>query len=261
MKRYAYIAAGVLLAALTLTTTGCRNFSMISPSEEIQIGKDVAAEYEKKYKVITDTDEARLIERIGNRLVAGMKKAEGKKAPDYPFTFKLLKSKDVNAFALPGGPVYVFEGLMAEAKGNEDMLAGVLAHEMGHVVARHGVKQMSSQMAVGTLIAAFTKGSTQDIAMIASELVMLKYSRDDEYEADAKSIRYTHAAGYNPEGLIEFFDKLLNMKDNKESADLVSANLRTHPLTRNRIIRARQEIKTVTGSASSVEVDINKAPK
>ncbi len=261
MNRIAHIAAGLLLVTLTLSTTGCRNFSMISPSEEVQIGKEVGAEYEKKYKVVTDTEDARLLEQIGARLVDGMKKAEGKKAPSYPFTFKLLKSKDINAFALPGGPVYVFEGLVAEAKGNEDMLAGVLAHEMGHIVARHGVKQMSSQMAVGTLIAAFTKGSTQDIAVIASELIMLKYSRDDEYEADAKAIRYSHAAGYNPEGLIQFFDKLLTMKDNKESSDLVSANLRTHPLTRNRIIRARQEIKTVTGVASTVDVDIDKAPK
>jgi predicted Zn-dependent protease len=223
-----------------LSWSGCRGTNLLSKQDEIEIGKEGAAAIEKEYKLDTDPERVALVQEIGQRVLEGMRKTEGKKAPDFPFSFKVLDTKEINAVSLPGGPVYVFRGLMEQTGDDKDMLAAVLAHEVAHIVARHAAKQISSGVLADLVISLGTKGSTQKLANVATSLVMLQYSRDDEYDADRRAVLYTHAAGYDPEGLVRFFEKLQKLE--KSPMKGLLANLRTHPLTENRILRAKKVI-------------------
>lgn len=230
----------VLLAAVPLVT-GCRGTNLLSRQDEIQIGKEGSAAIEREYKLDTDPQRTALVQEIGQRILEGMRRVEGKRAPDFPYTFKVLDTKDINAVSLPGGPVYVFRGLMEQVGDDTDMLAAVIAHEVGHIVGRHAAKQISSSILADLAISLGTRGSAQKAASIATSLVMLQYSRDDEYDADRRAILYTHAAGYDPEGLVRFFEKLRQIE--KSPMKGLLANLRTHPLTENRILRAKKMIE------------------
>lgn len=237
-----------LLALFALyTLTGCRGTNLLTKQDEIQIGKEGSAAIEKEYRLDTDPQRNALLQEVGRRVLEGMRAVEGKRAPDFPFSFKVLDAKEVNAVSLPGGPVYVFRGLMEQVEGDVDMLAAVVAHEVGHIVGRHAAKQISSGLLADLAIALGTKGDARKVASIASSLVMLQYSRDDEYDADRRAILYTHAAGYDPEGLIRFFEKLRQMEKGEMRGLL--ANLRTHPLTENRILRAKRWIAQLPGRA------------
>ena len=152
---------------------------------------------------------------------------------------------EINAFALPGGPIYVFRGLIDAVGDDDDMLACVLGHEMAHINRRHANKQYTKGLWASILISLGTKGKVRDIAEITSALLELKYSRQDEYEADRLGIEYAYKAGYDPNGIVRFFE-LLKAKE-KGGDPGVLANLRTHPLTENRIWRAKQHIEKITG--------------
>ncbi|GIV14567.1 MAG: hypothetical protein KatS3mg022_0002 [Armatimonadota bacterium] len=221
-----------------LSLVSCRGTNLLSKQDEIQIGKEGSAAIEKEYRLDTNPGRVALVQEVGQRILEGMRKTEGKRAPDFPFTFKVLDTKEINAVSLPGGPVYVFRGLMEQVGDDKDMLASVIAHEVGHIVAHHAAKQISSSILADIAISLGTKGSAQKVASIATSLVMLKYSRDDEYDADRRGILYTHAAGYDPEGLVRFFEKLQKLE--KSPMKGLLANLRTHPLTENRILRGRR---------------------
>jgi predicted Zn-dependent protease len=243
MKRISWLAsAGLLLLVVSamLSWSGCRGTNLLSKQDEIEIGKQGAAAIEKEYKLDIDPKRIALVQEIGQRVLEGMRKVEGKKAPDFPFSFKVLDTKEVNAVSLPGGPVYVFRGLMEQVGDDKDMLAAVLAHEVAHIVARHAAKQISSGILADLVISLGTRGNTQKLANVATSLVMLQYSRDDEYDADRRAVLYTHAAGYDPEGLVRFFEKLQKLE--KSPMKGLLANLRTHPLTENRILRAKKVI-------------------
>lgn len=249
MRRQLLLAV-LLLALLAIATlAGCRGTNLLSKQDEIQLGKDGATAIEKEYRLDTDPQRNARVQEVGRRILEGMRSVEGNRAPDFPFTFKVLDSKEVNAVSLPGGPVYVFRGLMEQVGDDEDMLAGVIAHEVGHIVGRHAAKQISSGILADLAIALGTKGSTQRVANIAATLMMLQYSRDDEYDADRRAILYTHAAGYDPEGLVRFFEKLRQLEKGEMKGLL--ANLRTHPLTENRILRAKKLISQLPPKTAS----------
>ncbi len=234
------IAVLLLVVPAVLSLTSCRGTNLLSKQDEIQIGKEGAAAIEKEYKLDTNPERVALVQEIGQRVLEGMRQVEGKRAPDFPFTFKVLDTKEINAVSLPGGPVYIFRGLMEQVGDDKDMLASVIAHEVGHIVGRHAAKQISSSILADLAISLGTKGSAQKMASIATSLVMLQYSRDDEYDADRRGIQYTYAAGYDPEGLVRFFEKLQKLE--KSPMKGLLANLRTHPLTENRILRAKKLI-------------------
>lgn len=242
----------LLVVPTMLALVSCRGTNLLSRQDEIEIGKEGSAAIEKEYKLDTDPQRVALVQEIGQRVIEGMRQAEGKRAPDFPYTFKVLDTKEVNAVSLPGGPVYIFRGLLEQVGDDKDMLASVVAHEVAHIVARHAAKQISSSILADIAISLGTKGSTQKAANIATSLVMLQYSRDDEYDADRRAILYTHAAGYDPEGLVRFFEKLQQLE--KSPMKGVLANLRTHPLTENRVLRAKKHIaqlpnRQLTGTA------------
>ena len=163
------------------------------------------------------------------------------KRKDLTWHFAVLDTDEVNAFAAPGGYVYVTKGLLDMAE-TEDELAGVIAHEMGHVDCKHSVKQAEKAGLMTALVMGlgiFKK--TRDYApyaAVAAYFANLKFSRVDEYEADECAVKYSHAAGYNPAGILDFFDKINN--DNKLSK--VTKYFSTHPPTSDRIKRVKKQI-------------------
>ena len=228
---------GLLCAALLgLTLTGCRTKSFISTRQEVNLGKEGARQVEQEFRVDINSADADRVRRVGQSLVAHMDKR------DVPYTFKVLDSKEINAFSLPGGPVYIFKGLLDMMGDDDDALAAVIGHECGHVNARHAAKQLSSQMATNILITlAIPTPATQNLAGLGSEILGLKYSREDEYEADRRGLSYAHYAGYDPQGMIRFFGKLNRLEKRQGGHD--PEWLRDHPLTNARIQKAESIIE------------------
>ena len=229
---------GLLLLGVMLTLTGCRGTTW-SKREEVRIGQQVAAEVEKAYKLDPDPAVQQRVQLIGQRLVA----VAGDK--DFQYSFKVLDSKEINAFALPGGPIYVFRGLIDKVGNDDDMLAGVLAHEMAHVNRRHANKQYTQGLWRGIVIALATKGTVQDIAEITDALLQLRYNRQHEYEADRLAVEYAYKAGYDPHGMLRFLEML--QQEEKVGNRWVETNLRTHPFSDRRAAEVRKQIERVTG--------------
>ena len=221
-------------ATIINPATGKKEFIMIGTQEEMSIGDQVAAEVESKFKVSRDEV---LIERAGR---IGLRIAKVSDRQDLDYHFRVLEDKDPNALSTPGGHVYVNSGLMEKA--NDDELAAVIAHEVGHVAARHSVKAMQANMATSLVTAlAFstveTKKEVRQGAAVALNLIMLGYSREDEFEADKLGIRYAYYAGFDPDGMVTFLEKL--QAQNKSPFDKGLVYLKSHPLYSDRIQRAR----------------------
>jgi predicted Zn-dependent protease len=226
----------LLLAALALFTTGCRTKSFLSTRQEVGLGKEGARQVEQEYRVDTASPDAERVRRIGQSLLAHMDRR------DVPYSFKVLDARSINAFSLPGGPVYVFRGLLDMVGDDDDALACILGHETGHINGRHAARQLSSSLATSILIGvAVPTWTGQNLAGLGAQLMGLKYSRDDEYEADRRGLSYAHFAGYDPNGMIRFFDKLALMERRKGEREPEWAL--THPLTTARIMKAEGVIQ------------------
>jgi beta-barrel assembly-enhancing protease len=223
--------AGICLAVVISLTAGCSSARM-SRQDEIQLGKRAAAEMEKQYRTWEDPT----VSRIGRAVAA----ASG--APDYPYRFRVIDQDQMNAFALPGGPVYVTDTLLQAVGQDQDQLAGVLGHEVAHIARRHSVRQIERQNWFGLGIEVLTGGSVQDIATALANLQLLDYSRDQEYEADRLGTQSMRAAGYDPMGLVRFLERLAAMDQGGASIPW----LRSHPGSQARADRLRKMI----GSAS-----------
>lgn len=215
---------GVLL---TTMSAGC-GLTGISRSQEISLGQQTAAEIERRYR----THENPTVTRLGQRLAA----VSG--APEYPYRFRVLEDEQINAFALPGGPIYVTSGLMTFSQGREDFLAAVLAHEIAHVARRHTAEQIQRQSWLGLGIEILTGGGTaRDIAVLAANLEELGFSRNQERDADTYGAVYLARAGMDPNAMVEFLRRL-----GAETGDGGIAFLRTHPTSENRVGRLEQQI-------------------
>lgn len=185
----------------------------LTDEQEIELGKQASEEVERKMPPLSDPNIVRYIENLGGRLVA----VSGRTS--IPYTFKVVDGNDVNAFALPGGYVYVYRGLIMAAD-TESELAGVMAHEVGHIVARHGVEQLKRAQLFGLGAAIFGQiiggggeaGQGPSMAELAISLVgtgaYLSYSREAETEADQLGVRILYNAGYAPQSFVTFLDKL-----------------------------------------------------
>ncbi len=239
MVRVSKMIALCLLAAVGITSS-CKSTALMSKSEEVRIGQQASQEVEKEYKLSPNPADQALVQEIGQRILAS------NKVEEYPYTFKVLDAKDVNAFSLPGGPVYVFKGLLDLTEGDVDEIASVVAHEIGHIHARHIAKMYTQGFWLDLIIGLGTKGTAQDVAQIGALLGQLHFSREDEYEADRLAIRYLRNAGYDPNGLTRFFTKL-QRKEKGGTSDL-DKMLRTHPLTKDRIRKANEEIAKQQGA-------------
>ncbi|MDD5449205.1 MAG: M48 family metallopeptidase [Candidatus Omnitrophica bacterium] len=210
---------------------------LISTADEVRIGQKMAAEIEKKYKPDEDIFVQARLRAIGNVIAAVSDRK------DLTYYFKVLKDKDVNAFTTPGGYVYVFRGLI-DKTGSDSELASVVAHEIGHVAARHAAKKMEIDMGYNLLMSiVFSGKSNADTARyidIGFNLIALGYSREDELFADKLGIRYLIKAGYDPYGMVSFMEKMEKMEKEEGGAPIYI--LSSHPYMSQRIEEARKEI-------------------
>ena len=235
IRRFLSFAILFALMGSVVLTTGCRKANLLSTQDEVRIGQEAARQFESKNRVETSSPEALRVQRVGQRLLAAINERQ------VPYTFKVVDSQTVNAVSLPGGPVYVYKGLLNLVGADDDQLAAVMAHEIGHVEGRHAAKQVSTQVQAQALIDIFLRGgAAADIAGLASQLLNLRYSRDDEFDADSRALNYTHRAGFDPRGLVEFFQKLAAQERGGGSPEF----LRTHPVTTSRIQRAEGIIQS-----------------
>ena len=238
-----FVLALVLLALAGCTTnpaTGDSAFTLfMSPSDEARVGAQehpkILARFGGAYD---DPRVGGYVAEIGGRLVANSE------MPGLPFTFTVLNSPEVNAFALPGGYVYVTRGLVALAN-SEAELAAVIGHEIGHVVARHTAQRYSQAVAAGVgaaLLGAVVGGDAQQLAQLGSELYLAGFSREQEFQADELGVRYLRNAGYDSFAMAGFLENLIRNKALQEKIledDLPDADFfSTHPNTPDRVARA-----------------------
>ena len=212
-----------------------------SIEKEIALGRIMAEEVEHQAKVVDDSIIAEYVNRVGQNLV---RNSDAK----VPFTIKVLDSDEVNAFALPGGFFFVNTGLILKAD-SESELAGVMAHEIAHVAARHGTRQASrGQLAnIASFPLIFLGGWTgygvRQGAGLAIPLGFLNFSRAFEREADYLGLQYLYKTGYDPTSFVEFFEKIQSMEMRRPGS--VSKLFSTHPLTDDRIKASQEEIQKI----------------
>ena len=222
--------------------TGKKELILIPEKQEIALGLQSAPEFEKKFGGA-----------VGNERVQSYVRRVGKKVSDasdrkLPYEFTLVASKVPNAFALPGGKIFITLGLMGRLT-NEGQLAAVLAHETGHCAAKHNVKGIQRQMgaAVVVEIAGHIVGkekaeAAKAVTKFVAGMATLRYGRDDEYQADEVGALYASRAGYNPWGMVELL-KVLSELGGKEP-DTFAEMFLTHPLTSKRIERIEQTLRS-----------------
>lgn len=230
------IAVSLVSGCATTQSSGVGGFNLISVEEEKQLGDKFAVEIEKQHKVVNDPEVQSYINRLGSKLVTGVRKV------DFPYTFKVVDDKSINAFAVPGGHTYVNTGLIKAAE-SETELAAVVAHEINHVVARHSTRQMTQQYGY-QLVVGLLLGNQGDLAKVAADMFgkagSLYYSRGMESEADALGVETMYRAGYNPQGMVTFFKKLEAAGGGDPSK--VALFFSSHPGTSQRIADIQKEI-------------------
>lgn len=215
-----------LLPAFALSdcaTVGQLN--IVSEQQELQMGAQFADQLRTELTFIDDPEVVGYIDSLGQSI------ARVSQRSDIPYTFRVVNTDEVNAFAVPGGYLYVNRGLI-EAADTESELAGVLGHEIGHVVGRHSARQMTQQYGLSA-IAALILGDnpsmlTQVAAQIAATGAITSYSRGMESEADTYGVQELYDAGIDPSGLATFFDKLVEMRGGAGGSKLEQF-FSTHP--------------------------------
>ena len=216
MRGMREVAAGLMLFAFAASPGLAQlpqfkpGFNLFSKEQDVQLGKEAAAEVEKQAEVVDNRELTAYINSVGGKLTAQPQ------ADKYPYTFRVVNDKSINAFALPGGAAYVHTGLIA-AVDNESQLAGVLAHEIVHVALRHGTNQASKAnlLQLPALLAGQAVGSASMLGQLSqiglglgANSVLLKFSRTAETQADLLGAQIAAQAGYSPVELAHFFEKL-----------------------------------------------------
>jgi beta-barrel assembly-enhancing protease len=212
-----------------------------SLESEIRMGKEYAQMVESSAKIVQDPVISEYVNRVGQNLV---RNSDAK----VPFTIKVIDSDEINAFALPGGFFYVNSGLILAAD-EEAELAGVMAHEIAHVAARHATRQMTrgNMVNIASIPLIFVGGglgyAVRSAAGIGLPLTFLTFSRGFEAEADYLGVQYMYKAGYDPQAFISFFEKI-QAKEKKRPGSLAKA-FATHPQTPDRIQKSQEEISKI----------------
>jgi predicted Zn-dependent protease len=222
-----------------------------SVDSEIKMGRQYSAQIDKSTKFITDSLITEYVNRICQNLV---KNSDAK----IPFTVKVIDSDEVNAFALPGGFFYVNSGLILAAD-EESELAGVMAHEMSHVIAHHAARQMTraNYAQMGTIPLIFIGGWTgygvYEAANLSIPITFMKFSREFEAQADYLGVQYMYKAGYDPQSFISFFEKIESLQKTKPG--LVAKAFEDHPQTPDRIAASQREIARILPPRDEYVVD------
>ncbi len=239
----ALTAAMVLAPAAQADRTKLKpGWNLYSPQQDVELGKGASAEAEKQLQLLNDARVDRYISALGKQLVS---KAPGEA---YPYQFKVVNDMTINAFALPGGFIYVHRGII-ETADNEAQLAGVIGHEIGHVALRHGTNQASkATLAQGLLAlggAAAGSGVGGALAQMGGSLfasgVLLKYGRDAERQSDLIGTQILYDLNYDPRAMAQFFEKLEGESKGKRPPELLSS----HPNPGNRMKGVLGEIDKI----------------
>jgi predicted Zn-dependent protease len=215
----------------------------VSQQQEVQMGQQYAQEINAQLPIVQDPELNRYINVLGDSMARLTSRA------DLDWHFFIVDSKEVNAFAVPGGFVYINRGLIERAD-NMSEVAGVLGHEIGHVVRRHTVKQMEKAQGANvgvTLACVLTSICNSQVAgaaiNIAGGAVFARFSRQDEAEADDEGVRNTVRAGISPQGMVTMFQKLLAERKSRPAG--VEAWFLTHPLEEDRIVAVQARINQI----------------
>lgn len=223
----------VLLVALQI--------SLVSVEQEIEIGRQANAQVRKEMPELRDPEVLAYVRGIGRRL------AQQASGPDYPYAFSVVDYREINAFALPGGPVWLHRGVL-QAAGNESQVAGVLAHEVAHIAQRHAASRLTkatmANWGLGLLGAVLGNsagaGAAQMAAGFLANGVFLKFSREDERDADRVGLQLLRRAGWDPRGMIELFEVL--RREARRDPGAVEVFFSSHPAPQDRIARLQAEI-------------------
>jgi beta-barrel assembly-enhancing protease len=231
-------------AVLTLLalTPGVAQLTLVSVDDEIRMGREANQQVRKEVPRVTDREVASYVSGIGRRLAA---RAQG---PKYPYSFTVANYREINAFALPGGPIWIHRGALAAA-ANEAQLAAVLAHEIAHISRRHAAGQISKQLVangfIGLLGAMLGSNRGAEAAQKGARVLaggyLLKFSRDDEREADTVGAAIMRRAGWDAREMIAFMDTL-RREQGRNPASL-EVFLSSHPAPAERAARLQQSLK------------------
>lgn len=216
--------------------TGREETLFYSSDKEINLGRSIAKQVEAKYKLAEDVSMQERADVIGQKIAVVCDRK------DLVYYFKVIDEKEVNAVSLPGGFIYINKGLMDIA--SDDELACVIAHEVGHIAARHSIKKLQASMGymLARILTATATSSAEAVygADLAFSEIMMGYSRDDELLADKVGIRYAQKAGFDPYAMISFLGKLKEAKRKEPAAPLSYG--RTHPYMADRVAIVKQEL-------------------
>ncbi len=238
------VAIAVVISAGGCATTGINagQLNLVTSPEEVQMGKKFSVEIESQFEIYQDAGVTRYVQRVGDRLV------QVSDRKDIEYTFTVINRNELNAFALPGGYIYIYTGLLA-VMDDESQLAGVLAHEIGHVAARHSTERLTMmygyQVFADLILGKNPNMMAQLVSNIFSTAGFLAYSRKDEFEADRLGTHYVYSAGYDPGGMMELLGKLRAVEQ-REPGKLEEL-LSTHPPTSDRIRNVSAIIESLPG--------------
>ena len=231
--RHQVCRVGLALFAAVCTLAACTDASSIPIDEEREMGLAVAEQAAREMPLLQDEPVVRFVRELGAYIV---RRAD---TTGRDYEFRVVDSEVPNAFAIPGGFIFVNRGILERAETASE-LAGVLAHEIGHVVERHGLEQMAKAQNTSTIVSLVyvllgrTPGGAEQVALqVAGSAWMAKHSREAEREADRVAVVYLARAGIDPRGMPQFFQKLL--EEDRNSPNELLAWFSTHPLTEDRI--------------------------
>jgi beta-barrel assembly-enhancing protease len=253
LRRALPFALALLLAPLSGCASSGVNkgqFNLISLEEEWQLGDRLAADLGRRLRFVDDPTSQQYVDAVGRRIVASTELG------NRPWRFHIVADPEVNAFAIPGGHVYVHSGLIDKAT-NVAAFSGALAHEISHGVARHSTEQLSKAYGIeaigGAVLGRNPAVYEQILASVLAQGALARFSRAAESEADRLGAAYMYKAGYDPQGLVLMFETLLAERRRRPGS--VERFFASHPLTEDRIREVRKEIANFPAASNLIAED------
>lgn len=236
------LAAGAAVG-LSVVSAGCQSGqihnNVMNTEQENALGREYASEIDSQAKFVMDGKTNRRVLDVAAPIFAQAQK----EAPDVSFRIRVIDSPEINAFSIPGGYVYIYQGLLNKIGPDDDALACIIGHESAHVVRRHVVKSISDSENKGFLVDLATllsrSNAVGNVGGALFELDQLHYSRTAEFEADRWGERFAYNAGYDPTGMVRTFQTFEKMEDGNSEPSYAE----DHPINQNRILRVEEQLR------------------